>query len=73
MNFLIELIIYILVSLFIYRFAYIYIRFVDNKERKKLNDKEFEYYKQLIELEKELKNIKKEKLKDDFNNNNSID
>ena len=42
MNFLIELIIYILVSLFIYRFAYIYIRFVDNKERKKLNDKEFE-------------------------------
>ena len=68
-----ELFIYVVVSIAIYRFAYVYIRYIDNKERKKLNDKEYEYYIKMIELEKELKKIKKEKLKDDINNNISND
>ena len=53
----------------IYRLAYTYIRYIDNKERKKLNDKEYQYYIKMIELEKELKKLKKEKIKDDSNNN----
>ena len=53
----------------IYRLAYTYIRYIDNKERKKLNDKEYQYYVKMIELEKELKKLKKEKIKDDSNNN----
>ena len=53
----------------IYRLAYTYIRYIDNKERKKLNDKEYQYYLKMIELEKELKKLKKEKIKDDSNNN----
>lgn len=64
-----ELLIYIITSIAIYRLAYIYIRYIDNKERKKLNDKEYEYYIKMIELEKELKKLKKEKIKDDSNNN----
>lgn len=64
-----ELLIYIITSIAIYRLAYIYIRYIDNKERKKLNDKEYQYYIKMIELEKELKKLKKEKIKDDPNNN----
>lgn len=64
-----ELFIYVITSIAIYRSAYTYIRYIDNKERKKLNDKEYQYYIKMIELEKELKKLKKEKIKDDSNNN----
>ena len=64
-----EIFIYVISSIAIYRFAYTYIRYIDNKERKKLNDKEYQYYVKMIELEKELKKLKKEKIKDDSNNN----
>ena len=64
-----EILFYVISSIAIYRLAYIYIRYIDNKERKKLNDKEYEYYIKKIELEKELKKLKKEKIKDDSNNN----
>ena len=64
-----ELFIYIITTIAIYRLAYTYIRYIDNKERKKLNDKEYQYYIKMIELEKELKKLKKEKIKDDSNNN----
>ena len=63
-----ELFIYVITSIAIYRLAYTYIRYIDNKERKKLNDKEYQYYIKMIELEKELKKLKKEKIKDDSNN-----
>lgn len=61
-----ELFIYVITSIAIYRLAYTYIRYIDNKERKKLNDKEYQYYIKMIELEKELKKLKKEKIKDDI-------
>ena len=61
-----ELFIYVITSIAIYRLAYTYIRYIDNKERKKLNDKEYQYYVKMIELEKELKKLKKEKIKDDI-------
>ena len=61
-----ELFIYIITTIAIYRLAYTYIRYIDNKERKKLNDKEYQYYIKMIELEKELKKLKKEKIKDDI-------
>lgn len=64
-----EIFIYVISSIAIYRLAYTYIRYIDNKERKKLNDKEYQYYIKMIELEKELKKLKKEKIKDDSNNN----
>ena len=64
-----EIFIYVILSIAIYRLAYTYIRYIDNKERKKLNDKEYQYYVKMIELEKELKKLKKEKIKDDSNNN----
>ena len=64
-----EIFIYVISSIAIYRLAYKYIRFIDKKERKKLNDKEYQYYIKMIELEKELKKLKKEKIKDDSNNN----
>ena len=64
-----EIFIYAILSIAIYRLAYTYIRYIDNKERKKLNDKEYQYYIKMIELEKELKKLKKEKIKDDSNNN----
>lgn len=64
-----EIFIYVILSIAIYRLAYTYIRYIDNKERKKLNDKEYQYYIKMIELEKELKKLKKEKVKDDSNNN----
>lgn len=64
-----EIFIYVISSIAIYRLAYTYIRHIDNKERKKLNDKEYQYYVKMIELEKELKKLKKEKMKDDSNNN----
>lgn len=64
-----EIFIYVITSIAIYRLAYSYIRYIDNKERKKLNDKEYQYYVKMIELEKELKKLKKEKIKDDSNNN----
>ena len=64
-----EIFIYVISSIAIYRLAYTYIRYIDNKERKKLNDKEYQYYIKMIELEKELKKLKKGKIKDDSNNN----
>ena len=64
-----EIFIYVILSIAIYRLAYTYIRYIDNKERKKLNDKEYQFYIKMIELEKELKKLKKEKIKDDSNNN----
>ena len=64
-----EIFIYVILSIAIYRLAYTYIRYIDNKERKKLNDKEYQYYVKMIELEKELKKLKKAKIKDDSNNN----
>lgn len=64
-----EIFIYVISSIAIYRLDYTYIRYIDNKERKKLNDKEYKYYIKMIELEKELKKLKKEKIKDDSNNN----
>ncbi|MDY3801784.1 MAG: hypothetical protein SOZ95_07100 [Bacilli bacterium] len=67
-----EIFIYVITSIAIYRLAYSYIRYIDNKERKKLNDKEYQYYVKMIELEKELKKLKKEKIKDDSNNNTII-
>lgn len=67
-----EIFIYVITSIAIYRLAYSYIRYIDNKERKKLNDKEYQYYEKMIELEKELKKLKKEKIKDDSNNNTII-